>query len=38
MPSRLADDLHHAVDLADDRLALGHARLEQLLDARETDA
>ena len=30
------DDLDHAVDVADLGLALGHARLEQLLDARQT--
>ena len=29
-------DLDDAVDLAEDRLALRHARLEQLLDARQT--
>ena len=32
----VADDLDDAVDLGDDRRALRHARLEQLLDTRET--
>src|SRR5438093_3115071 len=32
---RVADDLRDAIDLADDRHALGHARFEELLDARE---
>ena len=31
-----ADDLDHAVDVADLGLALRHAGLEQLLDARQT--
>ena len=30
-----ADHLRHAVDLRHDRLALGDARLEELLDARQ---
>ncbi len=29
-------DIQQAIDLADDRLALGIARLEQLLDTRQT--
>src|SRR2546427_6599397 len=35
-PIRITDDLGDAVDLANDGHALGHARLEELLDARET--